>query len=124
MSKKLDLTVKFKGVTEAQAVALRSMFKYWEHLGGVGSSRRVAFFCDGDGNFRPKVSFESSEDILPSMIKELDELAVVEDDNGHRLYDFDSIAWKIEEDPDDHYAKLRILANRPCGMIRLIDETD
>jgi len=34
-----------------------SMLRYMEHLGSLGSSRMLAFYSDGDGDFRPK--FES-----------------------------------------------------------------
>ena len=36
-----------------------SMLKRMEYLGGVGSSRLVSIFSDGDGDFRPKFEWES-----------------------------------------------------------------
>ncbi len=30
------------------------MLKYMEQLGGLGGSRKVTFYSDGDGDFRPK----------------------------------------------------------------------
>jgi hypothetical protein len=33
------------------------MLKYMEQLGGLGSSRNVAIYSDGDGDFRPKFDF-------------------------------------------------------------------
>ena len=66
MSDKLDLTVTLRDVTPAQAIALEAMFRHWQVLGAIGSSRWVAFFADGDGNFRPKVEVNFSEDPYPS----------------------------------------------------------
>ena len=35
------------------------MLKRMQELGGVGSSREVKFFADGDGDFRPTFKIES-----------------------------------------------------------------
>ena len=56
-----------------------AMLKYMQQLGGLGSSRKVTFYSDGDGDYRPK--FEWDEKILDSSAKP------VEDHEGHRLYD-------------------------------------
>jgi hypothetical protein len=52
--------------------------KYMQHLGDVGSSRIVAFYADGDGDFRPKFEWdkELSSDAKP-----------VSDTQGDRMYD-------------------------------------
>ncbi len=55
-----------------------SMLKYMQRLGGIGASRKVSFFSDGDGDFNPKFEWNES---LPC-----DE-SPVEDINGNRLYD-------------------------------------
>jgi hypothetical protein len=55
-----------------------AMLKYMERLGGIGSSREVSFYADGDGDFRPK--FKWSEH-LPSDAKP------VKDKDGDRFYD-------------------------------------
>jgi hypothetical protein len=81
-------------VTPAQGLALKSMFEYWNKLSNMGSSRQVAFFVDGDGNFHPKCQMRFS-DPLPDLTDELKRLAVVEDKNGDRVYDYDPIAWKL-----------------------------
>lgn len=55
-----------------------SMLGYMEQLGGLGSSRIVSFYADGDGDFRPKFEWNN----------ELDSNAKpVEDNNGDRTYD-------------------------------------
>ncbi len=55
-----------------------SMLKYMQQLGGMGSSREVGIYSDGDGDFRPK--FKWSDEL--SCDKE-----PVKDDHGNRLYD-------------------------------------
>lgn len=36
------------------------MLKWMQKLGGLGSSRKVTFFSDGDGDFRPNFIWDSS----------------------------------------------------------------
>ena len=48
-------------------------------LGDIGASRYVAFFADGDGDFRPK--FLWSDDLDSDMEP------VAKDANGNRVYD-------------------------------------
>ena len=55
-----------------------SMLRYMERLGGIGSSREVGIYADGDGDFRPKFKWSSS---LPCDAKP------VKDKDGDRLYD-------------------------------------
>ena len=54
------------------------MLRYMQHLGNIGSSRRVSLYADGDGDFRPKFAWDASlkSDALP-----------VTDTKGDRLYD-------------------------------------
>lgn len=93
---RLTMTVSMQ-VTEPQALALQAMFRYWNTLGAMGSSRDVAFFVDGDGNFRPNCQWMFSHKIA-ELTPELAKLAIVEDKNGNRKYDFDPIAWQINTD--------------------------
>ena len=55
-----------------------AMLKYMQQLGGLGSSREVTLYADGDGDFRPKFTWDSS---LPSDGKP------VRDDGGNRTFD-------------------------------------
>ena len=57
-----------------------AMLKYMQQLGTLGSSRRVSFYADGDGDFRPKFKWDKT---LPSMAEPKT------DNNGNRHYD----AW-------------------------------
>jgi len=55
-----------------------AMLEYMRYLGGIGSSRKVCFYSDGDGDFRPKFKWSPA---LNSTAKPM------KDDNGNRLYD-------------------------------------
>ncbi len=96
MSEKIKMRVEME-VTISQALALQAMFEYWNHLSSLGSSRYVAFYVDGDGNFRPACKVLFSEDI-PSLTSDMAEQAVVGDNDGNRTYDFDAIAWGLQDE--------------------------
>lgn len=55
-----------------------AMLKHMEYLGNIGSSREVALYADGDGDFRPKFKWDES---LPSEEKP------IRDNDGNRVYD-------------------------------------
>jgi hypothetical protein len=106
MEKKFQtLTIKLENVHQADAIALMKMFNYMQYLGSIGSSRMCSFFADGDGAFRPKVSFEYPED-LPN-IPEISGVVEWDDEQkklkgciktqyvGDFVIDSDSIAWDI-----------------------------
>lgn len=61
------------------ATQFLSMLKYMQKLGSWGSSREVALFADGDGDYRPKFVFDP--ELLPEDAKP------VKENNGDRLYD-------------------------------------
>lgn len=88
-------------VTQSQGLALRAMFEYWNHLANIGGSRKVGFYVDGDGNFKPEcnVKFEATTELTDEMRN----ISIVEDNDGDRTYDFDPIAWKLDriENPED-----------------------
>lgn len=105
MEKKYQkMVITLENVDQAQAIALKKMFQYMEYLGQVGSSRWCSFMADGDGDFRPKVSFEYPEE-LPE-VKEITGIVEWDDENNKItkriqtserdfIIDFDSIAWEI-----------------------------
>lgn len=75
-----DVTTKFTVEVEMQdrwVPHFLGMLKYMERLGSIGSSRRVTFLSDGDGDFRPKFSWDV--DVEPA--------APIHEEEGHRLYD-------------------------------------
>ncbi len=89
--------------TVPQALALQAMFKYWNRLSGVGGSRRVAFYVDGDGNFHPDAQFVNlSTQSLPRLTDELYEAAIVAGkENGDYVFDFDPVAWLLRGKEED-----------------------
>jgi hypothetical protein len=91
----VNLTVSMK-VTIPQALALKAMFEYWNQLSNLGSSREVAFYVDGDGNFHPQCKVTTDVE-LPELTDELKKLPVKRDNNGSRLYDYDNLAWYLSE---------------------------
>ena len=104
---KTKLTVEFD-VTEAQALSLMAMFRYCNQLAGVGSSRYVAFYADGDGDFRPKCKWSTPENIeLTDEIYKYSFLKIHEDPQknkaelklsyGDAMFDFDKIAWRLDD---------------------------
>lgn len=55
-----------------------AMLKKMQQYGGMGCSRYVSIYSDGDGDFRPKFEWD---DALPS------EANPINDDNGNVTYD-------------------------------------
>lgn len=90
MASKISMTVTIDNITEAQALALQSMFNYWQQLGSLGSSRTVSFFADGDGDFRPKIVTSFSQPVH-ELTDEIKAASIVKDENGNRTYDFDLV---------------------------------
>jgi hypothetical protein len=112
------MVITLKNVSPADAIALKKMFQYMESLGKRGSSRWCSFFADGDGSFRPKVSFEYPIE-LPEL-KEISGEVVYDKENrkfnksifsstGDFMIDSDEIAWEIyhEEDDDEDFENSR-----------------
>lgn len=102
--KRITMTIEMD-VSVAQALTLQAMFDYWNALASMGSSRFVAFYCDGDGDFRPKCRTSFSAPI-PELTAELRQIAVVDENNGNRKYDYDPIAWTVYHDPPPSSGKL------------------
>ena len=94
-NKMVNLTVKMR-VTVPQALALKEMFNYWNQLSNIGSSREVALYVDGDGDFCPKCEVTADVE-LPEMTEEMKELVIVYDDYGNRLYDYDKLVYYLSE---------------------------
>lgn len=85
-----------------------------QYLGNIGSSRMCSFYADGDGSFRPKVSFEYPEE-LPE-VKDIDGIVTFNrstrrldgmhsSHEGDFVIDSDSIAWKIYHEEDEDYIR-------------------
>lgn len=97
---KVKLTVTMD-VSAPQAYALMEMFNTWNRLSQMGSSRYVAFFADGDGDFHPKCRVET-DPVLPEMPKEQIQNCRVEKKAHHDIIadiaiDYDAIGWSLHE---------------------------
>lgn len=55
-----------------------AMLGYMQLLGGLGGSRMISFYADGDGDFRPKFKWDPE---LPEVARP------IKDNNGDRTYD-------------------------------------
>ena len=60
---KLKLTVEFDNINYADTIALMQMFKLYESFGKMGHSGCIGYYVDGDGAFRPHVTFKTSKPI-------------------------------------------------------------
>lgn len=103
MSERREVVIRAQ-CTEAQALALQIMVERWNRLGGWGSSRFVAFYADGDGNFHPKATIEQPPEfrsLTDDMRKHAEKLHTSADPPLSELYliDFDPIAWRLRETP-------------------------
>ena len=103
------LVITLENVSPADAIALKKMFEYMQLLGHLGGSRWCSFYADGDGSFRPKVSFEYPIELpdVPTVsgIISQDDInngigRIMHPFSGDFKIDSDSIAWKIYHDPE------------------------
>ena len=93
MNKKIKMRIELE-VTEPQALTLQAMFEYMQQLSGLGASRYVGFYADGDGDFHPKPEITFDQPVRP-LTDEMRTVAIVEDDHGNRKYDYDGLAWYL-----------------------------
>jgi hypothetical protein len=100
---KRTLNVVIENVTEAQEIALNDLFATWQMLGGLGSSRWTAFFADGDGDFRPKITVNGEKAKFTELI---DRKGMWKPDETVASFfvlgdaykiDFDWIGWALQE---------------------------
>ena len=96
MTERVKMTVTME-VTPAQGLALKAMFDHWNKLASWGSSRQIAFYVDGDGNFKPRAQVSFSEP-LPDLTDEMRKRSVVQEyGEGNLLFDYDPIAWILSK---------------------------
>jgi len=98
---KRKITVEIDNLTEAQEIALNDFFATWVTLGNWGSSRWTAFFADGDGDFRPKITINGEKpkytDLVPrEKFWPWGTHGEYLDTSGEYRIDFDSIGWALE----------------------------
>lgn len=95
-NERLEMIVQMQ-VTVPQALALQAMFKHWNSLASMGSSRMIGFYADGDGNFKPKCQWHYSAPV-PELTPELEQAAACKSDGNMTVdFDYDGVAWKLHE---------------------------
>lgn len=96
------MVITLENVLPSDAIALKKMFEYMEYLGNIGSSKMCSFYADGDGSFRPKVSFDYPIELpeVPEVDGILEKGEFIDSHPGDFVIDSDTIAWKIYHDPE------------------------
>lgn len=90
-----DMQITLRDLTIPQAAAMRAMFERMRQLGGMGASRFVEFYADGDGNFRPRPEYKFTNR-ADDVEKWSEGECAWSDDRDAFSVDFDTIAWKRE----------------------------
>jgi hypothetical protein len=52
------MRIEIDNITQEQAFAISDMLALMQDLGKSGASRWIAFYADGDGNFKPQVTVD------------------------------------------------------------------
>jgi hypothetical protein len=102
---KRTLTVVIENVTEAQEIALNDLFATWQMLGNLGSSRWTAFYADGDGDFRPRITVNGEKakftDLLDrKLMWKPDSVVAGSFERDAYKIDFDWVGGKLQEMED------------------------
>ncbi len=84
------MIIEITNLTEAQKIAIEDMMHTWTALGNLGASRWTAFFADGDGDFRPKITIDGENPKSTNIISNDSKWQGDE----YRM-DYDAIAWKL-----------------------------
>jgi hypothetical protein len=77
-------------VTIQQALAIKAMFEYWNHLIDQEVNGNVGFYVDGEGGFRPNCEVTTNKE-LPELTDQIRKAAIVEEECRDRIYDFINI---------------------------------
>ena len=107
---RVSIDVHIDNLTEAQKIALEELFYQWRSLGDLGSSRWTAFYADGDGNFRPRITINGKAP-QPSQLAGGPRKRWRDEFRERNVYaiDFDTIGWALREQKDR--AKKAVTAN-------------
>lgn len=76
-SEDIEFTIKCK-MRKRWAPHFLAMLKYMQQLGELGGSRKISFYSDGDGDFRPKFKWDKTLD---------SDAKPIEDSDGDRYFD-------------------------------------
>lgn len=106
MTQHVTMTIELSNLTEPQKLAIEDMMRTWVSFGSMGCSRWTAFYADGDGNFRPKITVDGKKPEYCKLIdrKRLNCKVSVESKPDSKsileyAIDFDMIAWKLRDNP-------------------------
>jgi len=97
IEKRRTLKIRIGNLTEAQAIAIEDMLRIWVMLSATGSSRWVAFYADGDGNFHPKILVDGRKPQTTTLGGDpKSRWKRLSDMRGKGYFiDFDAIAWAL-----------------------------
>ena len=90
------MRIEITNLKPAQRMAIEDMLATWARLGGLGASRWTAFYADGDGDFRPRVTVNGQPAVQCVLITE--EERWPNGSGGEYRIDYDRIAWRLRED--------------------------
>ena len=99
---KRKIVVEIDNLTKAQEIALNDFFANWQSLGSMGSSRWTAFYADGEGDFRPKITINGEKPKYTDLLEKgatwrKDEIIGDKFATGQAYaIDFDWIGWKLQ----------------------------
>lgn len=108
--KRFDSVILIKNLSIPQSIALEDMLATWQQLGSAGCSRWTSFFADGDGDFRPNISYNGHSPHKTDLLKEEDTWRGSE----YRI-DFDSIGWKLHDNEN-----IRIIEAKKFNVFRVL----
>ena len=94
--------IRIDNLTQPQLKAIHALMHQWQSLGNLGASRWTAFFADGDGNFRPRITVNGKQPQHSD--KGRWETVTWKDGYPDEMYviDFDWIAWEKHAPPPQH----------------------
>ena len=101
---KHDLTVTFTGLSKPQKLAIIDMLACWKYLSGVGSSRMVSFYVDGDGDFHPVIKVDGED---PKSYGTSEQVIARWGKPGHQgsyVIDYDEIAGLLQREEQAAWA--------------------
>lgn len=97
---KRRMTIVIENLSEPQRLAIEDMLAYWRES-RRGSSRWMAFFVDGDGNFRPHITVDGREPEHQDRIDPRRFWTGGQPWSGEYRIDYDAIAWTFHDPKAD-----------------------
>jgi hypothetical protein len=101
----MKLIIEIDNLTEPQRLAIEDLLSMWVHLGEIGRSRWTAFYADGDGNLRPKITINGRKPEPCNLTDREKRWKTIRYEGNYGqhsqemyLLDFDAIAWAMQKD--------------------------